>query len=113
MKAKYGAAVQLAEPTTAAELKNLAEQLELFDFIPDIHTPAEYGRQQICKSGHFEYDENLADYYDFEKYGLERMEHEHGKFTDSGYISYHGFVSIEEILAGVDCERMDAGMQMQ
>lgn len=109
--AKYRAAVLFTEPTTAVELTNLAQQLDLFDLIPNIHTPEEYGRQMIRESGHFEYDENLECYYNFEKYGAERITQEYGKFTDSGYISYHGVVSIEELLAGVDCERQELGMQ--
>lgn len=104
--AKYRAAVLFAEPASAVELTNLAGHLDLFDFIPDIHTAEEYGRQMIRESGHFEYDENLESFYNFEKYGLQRVEQEYGKFCDSGYISYHGVVSLEEILAGVQCERM-------
>ena len=38
----------------------LAENLELFDFVPGVHTPEEYGRYMIQQSGRFEYDENLA-----------------------------------------------------
>ena len=33
----------------------------------------------IQKSGRFEYDENLRDYYDYARYGLERMNAEEGQ----------------------------------
>ena len=36
----------------------------------------------IQKSGHFDYDENLDAFYDYEKYGTERMNEEDGMFTD-------------------------------
>lgn len=109
--AKLGAAAQLTKPTTAEALQNLAQQLDLFDFIPGIQTPQEYGRHMIMESGHFEYDENLAGYYDFQKYGTERMEQEYGEFNDRGYISYHGEVSIAELLDGMDCGRLDMTMR--
>lgn len=107
--AKYNAAIEMTKPNTAAELKNLAEQLDLFDFVPGVTTTEEYGKHMIMGSGRFEYDENLASYYNFEKYGAERIAQEYGKFTDGGYISYHGVVSMEELLAGVPCERMEMG----
>lgn len=107
---KYRAAVVSAAPATAAEMENLVQQLDLFDFIPGISTPEEYGRHMIRESGHFAYDENLEDYYNFERYGADRIKQEHGKFCDNGYISYHGFVSMEELLAGVECGRMEMTM---
>ncbi|MEI3142559.1 MAG: hypothetical protein V8S77_04835 [Oscillospiraceae bacterium] len=56
---KLGAAVMLAEPKSAARIKNLAENLDLFDFAPGAHTPEEYGKYMIRQSGRFDYDENL------------------------------------------------------
>lgn len=107
---KFGAAVSLAHPTDAAELRNLAGQLDLFDFVPGITSAKEYGRHMITESGRFEYDENLDGFYDFEKYGLQRMEQEEGQFSQRGYISYHGFISMEEVMAGAECERPELGM---
>ena len=46
-----------AKPKSAAQIKNLAESLGLFDFAPGAHTPQEYGKYMICQSGHFDYDE--------------------------------------------------------
>lgn len=89
------------------QVQHLAEQLDLFDFTPGTHSAADYGRYMIMESGHFEYDENLASYYDFAKYGQERMEHEYGEFTDRGYISYHGTLSLDELMFGSQVERMD------
>ena len=62
---KLGAVVTLAEPKSAAQIKNLAENLDLFDFAPDAHSPAEYGKYMIQQSGHFDYDENLDAFYDY------------------------------------------------
>ena len=106
---KLGAVVTLAEPKSAVQIKNLAENLDLFDFAPDAHTPEEYGKYMIRQSGHFDYDENLDAFYDYEKYGTERMNEEDGMFTDRGYIAYKGYTSIEEVMNGSQSSRMEMG----
>ena len=95
---KLGAVVTMAEPESAGQIRQLAENLDQFTFARDAHTPAEYGKYMIRESGHFDYDENLEDFYDYEGYGLQRMEQESGLFTDRGYISYHGTLSLEELM---------------
>ena len=106
---KLGAVVMLAEPKSAAQIKNLAESLDLFDFAPGAHSPAEYGRYMIRQSGHFDYDENLDAFYDYEKYGTERMNEEDGMFTDRGYIAYKGYTSMEEVMNGSQSSHMEMG----
>ena len=106
---KLGAVVMLAKPKSAAQIKNLAENLDLFDFAPGAHSPAEYGKYMIQQSGHFDYDENLDAFYDYEKYGTERMNAEDGMFTDRGYIAYKGFFCLEEVMSGSQSSRMEMG----
>ena len=106
---RLGAVVMLAEPTSAVQIKNLAENLDLFDFAPGAHSPAEYGKYMIRLSGHFDYDENLDAFYDYEKYGTERMNAEDGMFTDRGYIAYKGYISMEEVMNGGQSNHMEMG----
>ena len=106
---ELGAVVMLAEPKSATQIKNLAESLDLFDFAPGAHTPEEYGKHMIQQSGHFDYDENLDAFYDYEKYGTERMNAEDGMFTDRGYIAYKGYISMEEVMSGGQSSRMEMG----
>ena len=106
---KLGAVYMLAEPKSAAQIKNLAENLDLFDFASGAHTPQEYGKYMIQQSGRFEYDENLDAFYDYEKYGAERMNEEDGMFTDRGYIAYKGYYSMEEVMNGSQSSRMEMG----
>jgi len=107
---KYGAVIHMASPSNFTEAINLIKQLDLFDFIPGVSNAEEYGRHMIMESGHFNYDGELDEFYDFEKYGSWRINNEHGLFTSDGYISYHGFISIEEVMAGSETECM--GMTM-
>ena len=106
---KLGAVVTLAKPQTAEQVKNLVENLDLFDFAPGTHTPEEYGKYMIQQSGHFDYDESLDEFYDYEKYGLQRMGEEDGMFTDRGYIAYKGYISLAEIMDGSQCSHMEMG----
>ena len=107
---KLAAAVSLAKPEYSSQIKELAEQLDLFDFVPGAQTPADYDRYMITASGHYEFDENLAEYYDFGKYGKQRMEQEYGEFSARGYIAYHGTLSLDEIMFGSQGERLDFSM---
>ena len=106
---KLAAVVTMARPRTAEQVKNLAENLDQFDFAPGAHTPEEYGKYMIQQSGHFDYDENLDDFYDYEGYALQRMNEEDGMFTDRGYIAYKGYTSLAEIMDGSQSSRMEMG----
>ena len=109
---KLGAVVMLAKPQNVEQIKNLAENLDLFDFAPGAHTPVEYGKYMIQQSGRFEYDENLDEFYDYEKYGLQRMGEEDGMFTDRGYIAYKGDISLAEIMNGSQSSCVEMGGMM-
>lgn len=96
----------------AAEIRHLVENLNLFDFVPNVHTPEEY---MIQDSGHFDYDDDLDKFYDYGKYGRQHVEQEQGVFTEQGYIAYHGTLTLEELMAGDPAEQYqkeEKGMQM-
>ena len=95
---KLEAASAFAVPEDAVQLRRIAENLDLFDFVPDVHTPEEYGRHMIQQSGRFDYDSELDAFYDYEKYGQQRIRQEHGAFTKQGYIIYHGTLTLDELM---------------
>ena len=90
----------------------MAENLDLFDFAPSASTPEEDGKYMIQQSGHFDYDENLDAFYDYEKYGTERMNEEDGMFTDRGYIAYKGYYSMEDVMNSGQSSCMEMGGMM-
>ena len=110
---KLGAAASFAKPESAAEIRYLAENLELFDFVPNVHTPEEYGRYMIQDSGHYEYDPNLEEFYDYERYGKLRMEKETGAFTEKGYVAYCGTLTLGELMAGGPAEQHQREQEFQ
>ena len=95
---KLGAVCQMAKPTCAANIRQMAENLDQFDFAPNVHTPEELGKYMIQQSGHYEYDENLEDFYNYGDYGVKRMLQEDGVFVDRGYVSYHGTLTLDELM---------------
>ena len=106
---KLCAVVTLAKPQNAEQVKNLAENLDLFDFAPGTHTPEEYGKYMIRQSGHYDFDENLDEFYDYEGYAQQRMNDEDGMFTGRGYIAYKGYTSLAEIMDGSQSSHMEMG----
>ena len=106
---KLCAVVTLAKPQNAEQVKNLVESLDLFDFAPGTHTPEEYGKYMIRQSGHYDFDENLDEFYDYEGYAQQRMKEENGMFTDLGYTAYKGYFSIEEVIDGSQGDSMEMG----
>ena len=52
----------------------------------------------IQDSGHFDYDDNLDEFYDYRKYGLQRIRQEEGVFLERGYIAYQGVLPLEVLM---------------
>lgn len=52
----------------------------------------------IQQSGRFEYDPNLEAFYDFQGYGRQKISAENGQFNDYGYISYHGVLTLDDLM---------------
>ena len=69
-------------------------------------------KYMIRQSGHFDYDGNLDEFYDYEGYALQRMNEEGGMFTDRGYIAYKGYISMEEVMNGSQSSHMEMGGMM-
>lgn len=110
---KLGAVVQMANPQTAAEMTALAKNLDLFDFVPGIHSPREYGEFMIRESGHFDLDDDLAPFIDYEAYGQKQINAEVGVFNDRGYVAYKGPQSLSELLMRPPTEQRHVGPEMQ
>lgn len=111
---KLGAVAAMAEPVNTRQLRQLVENLDRFAFAPGVCSPEEYGRYLIRDTGHFAYDPDLDAFYDYEKYGLQRMAQEQGCFTEQGYLSCQGEQSLEELLweAGESQKPAEPEMQM-
>ena len=70
---KLGEVIRFAEPRDAAQIQRLAENLDLFEFIPDEGTPEEQERELTAT--------------------------ENGGFTAYGYVVYHGELPLDELMS--------------
>ena len=111
---KLNAVVLFAEAGDMMAVRQLAENLDLFDFVPGLQTPEEYGRHMIRESGHFDYDENLEGFYDYRRYGEQQIQQEGGQFNECGYVAYHGTMPLEELMMEDPAEKhqREQGLQM-
>jgi len=106
---KLEAVVKFTEASGIDALCQLAENLDLFDVVPEVFTAEEYGRYLIQKSGKFAYDQKLWSFYDYQGFGEDRAWQEDGHFTECGYVAYRGTEPLEELLEPPTEEQ---GMQM-
>ena len=102
---KLGAVCQMAKPVCAASIRQLAENLDQFDFAPDAHTPEELGKYMIQRSRRYEYDEKLKDFYNYDDYGVKKLLQEDGTFEDRGYVSSHGTLTLDELMQDDPAEK--------
>ena len=107
---KLEAVVKFTEASGIDALCRLAENLDLFDVVPDVFTEEEYGRYLIQKSGKFAYDQKLWGFYDYQGFGEDRVWQEDGHFTECGYVAYHGAEPLEELIPSAPTK--EQGMQM-
>lgn len=105
---RLAAAVLFAKAEYPSQVRRLAENLDQFDFIPNVHTPEEYGKFMIQKSGHFDFDENLIGFYDYKGYGEQRTVMDSGEFNELGYICYTGTLSLDELMMEDPAEQEQA-----
>ena len=105
--AKFEAVMDSGEYTgSVKELINLAQNLDNYDFYPDIDSEEALGRMYIQELEAVQVPEHLIDYIDYEAYGRDVRINEGGHFAPGGYVMcnqgsfvehYHG---IEDISAG-------------
>ena len=95
---KLGAIIRSTSPESTEQIMVLAQDADSFEFYPGIKTPEDYGRYFIQSSGHYEYDNELGEYYDYERFGKDRVAIEHGVFDEAGYVAYNGTLGFDEIM---------------
>ena len=87
---KLAAVMHYTSAGTLSRIRQVAEKLDMFEYIPGALDPDDVGREIILNSGHFEVDPNLEDYIDYESYGLDHLRCGEGEFSSFGYVGYTG-----------------------
>ena len=93
---KFEAVIDSGEHTSSvADLINLTQNLDCFEFYPDVHSDEELGRMYVLEFGGVEVPEHLIDYIDYEAYGRDVRINEGGHFAPGGYVFDNGSRFIE------------------
>jgi len=99
---KFAAAVEHGEHTgSVRDLINLAQNLDCYEYYPDIHDEDDLGRFYIEEMCTLEIPEHLENYIDYEAYGRDMSLDDNGQFVDGGYIVENGD-SFVELYTGRD-----------
>lgn len=95
---KFGAALSMGTHISGlADVINLAENLDSFEFYPEIEGEDDLGR---CYTEDLAIPAELKDYFDFEAYGRDVSINEDGHFAPGGYIVQTG--DLKEIYHGIE-----------
>jgi hypothetical protein len=83
----FEAAVALGDNAgSVKDLINLAQNLDCYDFYPDISNREELGRYIIEEMDCLKIPDEIADYFDYEAYGRDFEINDGGAFVNGGYI---------------------------
>lgn len=72
------------------DLINLSQNLDCYEFYPDISDEDDLGRYLIDEMGSLEVPEYLQNYFDYEAYGRDSSLEDGGVFTNGGYVVNNG-----------------------
>ena len=85
---KFEAVIDSGEHTSSvADLINLTQNLDCFEFYPDVHSDEELGRMYVLEFGGVEVPEHLIDYIDYEAYGRDVRINDSGHYAPGGYVA--------------------------
>lgn len=83
---------------TVEMLADIAQHNSDFVFGPGCDDEYDYGHYLIEDSGRYDYDENLADYYDYAGLGADTARMEHGLFICGDYVGIAEDSELNELL---------------
>lgn len=106
---EYMQAVESNPGDEVVAMTRLAENIDSFEYAPEVIDAEELGKYLIQRSGHYSYDEELDDYYDYEALGTDTLDNQDGRFIESGYVGISDDIQLYEILDG-DSQQM-GGLQ--
>lgn len=84
----------------AADLINLAQNLDCYDYHPGVDNVEALGRVYVEDMGAIDVPEHLRNYFDYEAYGRDVSLEEDGYFSKGGYLVYTG--GFQELYQGIE-----------
>lgn len=94
--AKFEAALSLGEYAgSVKDLINLTQNLDCYEFYPEVQNEEELGRYLIDECGALDVPENIKGYFDYEAYGRDMFLNTTSDFAAGGYIENNESTFIE------------------
>lgn len=88
---KFEAAIAHGEHTgSVKDLINLSQNLDCYDYYPDVSDEEDLGRYYIEELCSLEVPEHLEPYFDYETYGRHIDQESNGVFAKGGYVQNYG-----------------------
>ena len=85
---KFEAVIDAGEHTgSVKDLINLTQNLDCYEFYPDIHSEEDLGRMYLLEFDAGTVPEHLIDYIDYEAYGRDVRINDDGHFAPGGYVA--------------------------
>ena len=93
---KFEAVIDCGEHTSSvADLINLAQNLDCFEFYPGVKDDETLGRIYVEEMGAIDIPEHLLDYFDYEAYGRDVRLNDDGGYASGGYVVSNGSRFVE------------------
>ena len=95
---KLAAVVEYADAHDSASIIKLADHIDDFEFYPRCIDTEDVAREWISQHPSLEIAPELEDYFDFDGYGSDLQDENHGEFVSSGYVFMPGPWELDDIL---------------
>lgn len=95
---KLRVVLRYADSRDYKDIATLARNLDCFVYAPDVEYEADVARYYLEHISDYSLDEELEDFFDFDRYGEFIVEHQDGEFIADGYVGILNGLQLEDIL---------------
>ena len=103
---KLSAVMEYANTDSPAAIITLAEHIDDFVFVPDVHDPVAVSASTIASIKEYAIHPQLDDFFDHQRFGEHLIKQYDGKFVSGGYVCMDEGTYLEEILADIQDQGM-------
>lgn len=103
---KLSAVMEYADANSPEAIIALAEHIDDFVFVPDVHDPIAVSGSTIASIKEYALHPHLDDFFDHQRFGEHLIKQYDGKFVSGGYVCMDEGAYLDEILADIPDQGM-------
>lgn len=103
---KLSAVMEYADADSPEAIIALAEHIDDFVFVPDVHDPIAVSGSTIASIKEYALHPHLDDFFDHQRFGEHLIKQYDGKFVSGGYVCMDEGAYLDEILADIPDQGM-------